>query len=122
MPAWHLSNSIEVIVPWSRSSTLRPDTPRSIRPKRTTIRSIGAKMLEKVAHAAMGTTTWRPGTKDFWPRDSRWEVFHREAVRRALLGKTETLVAEFPKSGEESRSNSTENTMHGSGDSVEGLV
>ncbi len=70
----------------------------------------------------MGATTWRPGTKDFWQRDSRWEVFHREAVRRALLGITETLVAEFPKSGEESRSNSTETTMHGSGDSVEGRV
>jgi hypothetical protein len=50
---------------------------------------------EKVGHAAMGATTWRPGTKDFWQRDSRWEVFHREAVRRALLGMTETLVAEF---------------------------
>ena len=70
----------------------------------------------------MGATTWRPGTKDFWQRDSRWEVFHREAVRRALLGITETLVAEFPKSDEESRSNSTETTMHGSGDSVERRV
>ncbi|SIO65116.1 hypothetical protein SAMN05444166_7588 [Singulisphaera sp. GP187] len=95
---------------------------RSDRPKRATIRSIGSKKLEKVAHAAIGTTTWRPETKDFWPRDSGWEVFYREAVRRALLGKMETLVAEFPKSGEESRSNSTETTMHGSGDSVEGLV
>ena len=79
-------------------------------------------MLEKVAHAAMGATTWRPGAKDLWPRDSRWEVFHREAVRRAPLGITETPVAEFPKSGEESRSNSTETAMHGSGDSVEGRV
>ena len=70
----------------------------------------------------MGATTWRPGTKDFWQRDSKWEVFHGEAVRRALLGITETLVAEFPKSGEESRSNSTETTMHSSGDSVEGRV
>jgi hypothetical protein len=35
------------------------------------------------------------------------------AVRRALLGITETLVAEFPKSDQESRSNSTETTMHG---------
>lgn len=32
------------------------------------------------------------------------------------------VVAEFPKSGEESRSNSIGTTMHGSGDSVEGLV
>jgi hypothetical protein len=43
-------------------------------------------------------------------------------VRRTLLGITETLVAEFPKSSEESRSNSTETSMHGSGDSVEGRV
>jgi hypothetical protein len=35
---------------------------------------------------------------------------------------TETLVAEFPKSDEESRSNSTETTMHGSGGSVERRV
>ena len=70
----------------------------------------------------MGATTWRPETKDYWQRDSKWEVFYQEAVRRALLGITETLVAEFLKSGEESRSNSTEATMHGYGDSVEGRV
>src|SRR5262245_13687146 len=64
----------------------------------------------------------RPGTKDFWQRDSRWEVCHRVAVRRALLGITETLVAGFPKSDEESRSNSPETTMHGSGGSVESRV
>ena len=58
---------------------------------------------EKVAHAVMGATTWWPGTKDFWRRDSKWEVFHRKAVRRALLGITETLVAKFPKSGEQDR-------------------
>src|SRR3954447_19091069 len=91
-------------------------------PTHSKIRAIGAKMLEKVAHAAMGATTWRPGAKDLWQRDSRREVFHREAVRRALLGITEALVAEFPKSCEESRSNSTETTMHGSGGSVERRV
>ena len=71
---------------------------------------------------AYGRHDSAPGSKDFWQRDSRWEVFHREAVRRALLGITETLVAEFPKSDEESRSNSTETTMHGSGGSVERRV
>ena len=70
----------------------------------------------------MGAPIWRPETKDYWQRDSKWEVFYQEAVRRALLGITETLVAEFPKPGEESRSNSTETTMHSSGDSVEGRV
>jgi len=70
----------------------------------------------------MGATTWRPGTKDFWQRDSGWEVFHREAVRRALLSIMETLVAEFPKSDEESSSNCTEATMHGFGGYVERRV
>jgi len=70
----------------------------------------------------MDATNWRLGTKDFWQRDSKSEVFHREAVRRALLGITETLVARFPKSDEESRPNSTETTLHASGGSVERRV
>src|SRR5829696_4175305 len=43
-------------------------------------------------------------------------------MRPAHLSMTETLVAEFLKAGEEPRPNSTEPTMHGSGDFVEGRV
>ena len=88
---------------------------------RATIRSIGAKMLEKLP-----ILLWAPRLgarkQGLLQRDSRWKVFHSEAVRRALLGMTETLVAEFSNSDKESRSDRTDSTIHGSGGSVERRV